>query len=483
MKNITIKLTKILQQKATIALIAVVSILSVGCEEFIEIDTPRDQIATDKLFSTDLTATAAMNGIYSEIERYSSTFNGELEQYLGMASDEVETYDFFQDIKDLQANNILAENSWITGLWNDPYRTISSANLIIENVKDNPKLSSEVRDQLHGEALFFRAFAHFHLVNIYGPVPYANTSNVHVLNEMPREPVETVYTKIIADLIEAKSLMLEDYSHAGNERVRANKSAAEAMLAKAYLYTEQWDKAEIEATAVITNPMYEIEPNLNDVFLANSKETILKLNNEDEQQTAYGQIFVMSTEGFAGSQPPGRLPFAGSYPLTEGLLNAFETGDLRLKDWVGIKTYNSVDYYFPYKYKKTTWSTTSMTGPNEEFTLFRLAEQYLIRAEARAQQDNIPGAQADLNKIRNRAGLLNTTANDKASLLDAIAHERRIELMLEGGNRWYDLKRTGKIDAVMGPLKTDWESTDAFFPIPPQEIIVNDNLTQNEGYY
>ena len=118
--------------------------------------------------------------------------------------------------------------------------------------------------------------------------------------------------------------------------------------------------------------------------------------------------------------------------------------------------------------------------------MFRLAEQYLIRAEARAQQNNISGAQADLNAIRTRAGLANVTATTQTGLVTAIYHERQIELFTEFGHRWFDLKRTGQLDAVMGiaaPQKGGtWASYKALIPIPASEISINPHLTQNPGY-
>lgn len=115
--------------------------------------------------------------------------------------------------------------------------------------------------------------------------------------------------------------------------------------------------------------------------------------------------------------------------------------------------------------------------------VLRLAEQYLIRAEARVRQNNISGGQSDLNAIRNRSGLPNTTANDQGSLLLAIEQERRVELFTEWGHRWFDLKRTERAEAVLSPFALkDWQSTDVLFPIPQTEREINSRLTQNEGY-
>lgn len=115
--------------------------------------------------------------------------------------------------------------------------------------------------------------------------------------------------------------------------------------------------------------------------------------------------------------------------------------------------------------------------------VLRLAEQYLIRAEARAQQNNLAGAAADLNAIRQRAGLEPLPDNlDKAAMLLAVEQERRIELFAEWGHRWFDLRRTGRSLAVLSPIKPDLTATDLWYPIPLSAINTNPFLTQNEGY-
>lgn len=112
-----------------------------------------------------------------------------------------------------------------------------------------------------------------------------------------------------------------------------------------------------------------------------------------------------------------------------------------------------------------------------------MEEQYLIRAEARAYQVNISGAQEDLNIIRNRAGLSDTSATTQQDLLSAILQERRLELFTEIGHRWFDLKRTGQAGTVLAPLKPAWQERNLLLPIPETELILNPNLQpQNPGY-
>jgi len=106
----------------------------------------------------------------------------------------------------------------------------------------------------------------------------------------------------------------------------------------------------------------------------------------------------------------------------------------------------------------------------------------LIRAEAEAWQNQLTAAATDLNTVRGRAGLMPTTATDQAGLLAAIAHERQVEFFTEWGQRWFDLKRTGAINATLGSLKPTWTADASLLPIPLNEIEADPNLTQNPGY-
>lgn len=141
----------------------------------------------------------------------------------------------------------------------------------------------------------------------------------------------------------------------------------------------------------------------------------------------------------------------------------------------------TIVHRYPAKYKSKSTSTVE-----ECVTPFRVGEQFLIRAEARANLDNINGAKSDLNSVRTRAGLGNTPANDKISLIDAVLKERRVELFSEYGHRWLDLKRLDVIDNVMmafAPAKgSTWLSYKKLLPIPNAEMENNPALDQNNGY-
>jgi hypothetical protein len=203
------------------------------------------------------------------------------------------------------------------------------------------------------------------------------------------------------------------------------------------------------------------------VFLKNSSETIL--------------AFYATLNGFPPQTLENEIRDASTlnYAMRDELISAFETDDTRATKWVGTITIENVVYKFPSKYK-------SRTNVNAEFQIcLRLAEQYLIRAEARMWQDKLIGnnsAQSDLNVIRNRAGLANTTASTTATLTSAIAQERRIELFVEWGDRWFELKRTNTATEVLAPIKSRWVPTATLYPIPEAAMLTNPNLTQNPGY-
>jgi len=271
-------------------------------------------------------------------------------------------------------------------------------------------------------------------------------------------------------LMDAKDLLSSNFDFVAGERIRPNKDAATALLARTYLYLEDWDLAEQEATEILTNDLYQLEPNLNDVFKATSMEAIWQLKPVDPPNYVAPQapLFVLTS-----APPLGNQVF-----LKEDFINRFGMGDNRLDQWVSSVSDTDNTYFFSYKYKNAFNPTF------EEYTVvFRLAEQYLIRAEARAHQNKLGEARSDLNRVRTRAGLANTSATGQNELLEAIAEERFKELFTEWGHRWFDIKRSGRADEVLGPIKPQWQSTNILFPIPQGEINNNANLLpQNPGY-
>lgn len=443
-----------------------------GCKKNIETAPPVDQVVSSEVFKDDKTAVAALNGLYSQMMLINLEItNGSLSVYPALSADELVNTSPNAN-NDVFANNAIpaTQNSQIfTGLWRYAYSHIYHANAILEGAEaSGAALTPALEQQLKGEARFARALCYFYLVNLFGDVPLLLTTDYTSNAVAPRSNETAIYGQVVKDLKEAQQLLTDAYPTAG--RVRPNKATATALLARVYLYMQNWADAEVQASILINIvSLYSLAANPDNVFLANSTETIWQLQPvQPFFNTAEGSAFVPSAS--ASSKP--------AFVLTAGLLNAFEPNDLRRSSWVGVKTVSSVAYYYPFKYKINSNSTVT-----EYNMVLRLAEQYLIRAEARAQQNNIAGAVEDINVIRQRAQLpLLSSSLSQTDCLLAIEKERRIELFAEWGHRWFDLKRTGRITTVLSAVKTSWQPSAALYPIPQSELDKNPFLTQNPGY-
>ncbi|HWK03275.1 MAG TPA: RagB/SusD family nutrient uptake outer membrane protein [Puia sp.] len=431
-------------------------------------------------YSSDSSAIGVMTGIYSSL--YDTYAGANLSVLAGLSADELSPY----DLSNIQFTgyylDALLQTGTGTEFWNIFYRYIAVADSAIAGLDSATGLTPAVKTQLLGEAKFVRAFCYFYLVNLYGDCPLVTGTDTAVNRQLSRSPKTQVWNQIKADATNAQSLLSPNYLdvtllNISGERIRPNKWAAAALLARTALYTGAYDSAEAAAGAVINNSAeYSLEASLNAVFLKNSHESIWQLpptspglNTEDARYF----IPLSSTSSYLSN-----LVYANS-PLVQ----AFETGDERKVYWIDSLTIGTSTYFYPYKYKIAAPNATVA----EYEMVFRLAEQYLIRAEARARQGNVNGAIADLNIIRDRAGLPNYTgAMDIASVVKAILHERQVELFTEWGHRWLDLKRTGDIDSVMTvltPVKGGvWNQNWAFYPLPLSALQSDPNLVQNPGY-
>ena len=451
-----------------IPLLLVHGVLLHSCKKFVEIAEPVDQLNSDAVFRDSSTATSAITGIYSEMLTNRNLFsNSAVTLYAGMSADELNYYtpglkdEFIQNQISL-ANHESIDNSF----WKPAYKYIYAANLAIEKISQSSALSGTLKNQLTGEAKLVRAFCYFHLVNLFGDVPLITASKYTENVSSPRAAVSAIYNQIIKDLQDAKDLLPATYTT--SERTRPNKWTAAALLSRCYLYTGNWHNAEAEATAIIDSEQYSLEPDLNKVFLSSSTEAIWQLMPVRPGFNTTEGLEILPASSFA----------TPTYLVTPGLLTVFETGDKRKAAWINSRVFNNDTLYYPFKYK------IPFNGPlNEYYLVFRLAEQFLIRAEAETNLHQISAAQADINIIRSRAGLSNTMAGDEQSLITAIEQERRVELFCEWGHRWYDLKRTGRSNALLAGLKGEgWQDTDTLWPIPQPEINLNPSLTQNPGY-
>ena len=444
-----------------------------SCKRFVEIAPPKTQLVSASLFTNDISATAAISGIYSQMmESLGGFANGNITLFTGLSSDELVNYSTDNDQIQFYQNSLTSSTGSTSLLWTQAYQFLNYVNSLLEGLSNTQGVSVPLKQQLIGEAKFIRAFCHFYLVNLFGNIPLVTSSDYRINSIASRTPKSQIYQQIVKDLTDAQNLMVSDYSFSNGERVRPNKWAATALLARVYLYEEDWVDAEALATAVINNiSNYSLVSNLDSVFLANNVEAIWQLKPVVPGiNTFEASMFILTTT------PPD------SRALSQNLLNAFEKGDNRKKAWIDSTTDAVNSYYYPFKYKVYVNPTVS-----EYYMVLRLAEQFLIRAEARSHQNKLSDAISDLNTIRTRAGLPDLSSSlSQAQVFSAVAQERRVELFAEWGHRWLDLKRTNTADAVMstvtpqkgGTWSTDWQ----LYPIPQSEILNDPNLIQNTGY-
>lgn len=465
LKNLSLKTAKGFSYKKCTML--TLCVLACSCENFVEVELPSSQLTSEAVFEDRVTANAAMAGLYAKM-RNSGVLSGNATGascYLGLYADE---FDYYQQnaVSNFYNNTLFAGDSGVSDIWNQSYNQIYAANAIIEGLNNSVTLPESEKSQLQGEALFVRALLHFTLMNLYGDIPYVPTTDYAQNTDVSRMPMATVHQRIVNDLLQAIELLREDYDSL--ERIRPNRSTAKALLARVYLYMGSYPEAANAASAVINNPLYTWENDLDKIFLKESTTTIWQfMPDAPGTNTAEGDLYI-----FAAGPPP-------VVGLRPDFVNAFETNDQRKTHWTTAVTDGTTTWYHASKYKQE-----SSTGSSVEYSiLFRLAEQYLIRAEARAYQGDLIGAKADLNKIRSTAGLSNTSAVTAEEMITDILNQRRFELFTEFGQRFFDLKRTGKLDEALSLSKFGWNSTDRLWPLPALELSANPNLNpQNQGY-
>ncbi|GAA3931352.1 RagB/SusD family nutrient uptake outer membrane protein [Chitinophaga oryziterrae] len=479
-KKISVKVYAIVKKVKFIGLTAILFFIHLQCKKLVEIPSPLTQPDSKIIYSSNSTAISVLTGIYTRLSGYGSgTGITSISMIAGLTADELKGYPtYYSMIPQAYANSLLSTNALY---WTEMYNYIYATNAAIEGLESSSGISDQVKHQLLGEAKFMRAFFHFYLVNLFGDIPIITSTNYKENIIMQRMPKAEVYKQIISDLKDAQNSLNENYvginvTSSSDERVRPNKFAATALLARTYLYIGDWKNAEDQSSRVINNvTLYDTIP-LASVFLKNSKEAIWQLqpinigwNTED------ARIFILLT-GVNDEQPVSVSKF---------LYDAFEMGDLRKSNWLGNNISNGTSYYYPFKYK----SAIQNAPVTEYLMVLRLAEQYLIRAEARANLGNVTGsnsAATDLNVIRTRAGLANTTAITASEMLASIMHERQVELFSEWGHRWFDLKRNGLIDAVMAEVTPQkggvWNNNWSLYPIPLATIQASSTLHQNPGY-
>ncbi|WPV69745.1 RagB/SusD family nutrient uptake outer membrane protein [Chitinophaga sp. LS1] len=459
-----------MKKNRSIYIIAAAALFAMSCNKLVDIPAhPIDQITEGTVFSDSADIMSAVAGVYSNFKANASggsigativTVNG------GQAADEL----IYAYSSTYVNNAYLADDGTASTLWNSAYTNIYQMNSCIAGISGTSAISDSLKRALVAEMKFDRAFYYFQMVNLFGGVPLVTVTDYNVTATQPRVTVDEVYKLIQADLAEARSLLKAKYPSTSGTKYRPNLYTAMALSAKVFLYRQQWDSAAQMVNQILASGLYAMASTPSTVFYQSSNEVIWNLPGS-----------IVSTSNFQTGEGytllPSSIYSAPAYQVNPILVNAFEANDLRKATWITQTTLYGTTYNYPTKYKNRTYDAAN----REAYVMFRLADMYLVLAEAQAHLGNTSDAITNLNIVRSRAGLAGYAGTDE-DLLTAIYHERQVEMAFEWGNRWYDLKRTGTIDAVLGAEKSSWKSTAALLPIPSTQIQANPNLIQNDGY-
>ena len=437
-----------------------------SCEQLIDVEIPSNQIGSEYVFQDLQTAEAAVAALYGMLWENSPLAGDQTGKLWGSYTDDL---DYFvasasTGLPDIYQNTLVDSNTQIATYWAKAYQTIYTANTILEGIRNTNALSSAEKNRIRGEILIARSLVFFYLQQIYGDIPFPQTTDYQMNQSLPKTPEEVVLSNIERDLTEAITLLPDEYRHA--ERIYLNRKAGQLLLAKIYMTQHQWTLAEPLLKEIVTSPLYQYQNDLTKVFIKTGKNILFQLkpkNSGDGTKEA-------GTYYFANAAPT-------AYALSTNLVSAFDYSDLRKQNWMTAVQVGQNTWYRASKYKNRTANTT------EYSVVFRLGEVYLLLAETSAQLDQPTVAVSYLNFSRLRAGLQPITVPiTTEQLLGEILLENRKEFFTEMGHRFIDLKRMNKLNTLK-PVKPNWNDFHKRWPLPQKELLLNPILNpQNTGY-
>lgn len=373
------------------------------------------------------------------------------------------------------------------------YRVIDRVNRVLEALPgaDSTKVGDEtLRLRLKGEALFLRALSHFELFRFYCgnydpaglAMPYMETPSV---DQQARIKMDIYFQKMNADVAAAKLLLPNNLTDIS----RATKLAASALQARIALYMRDWANAETYSTEYISGIPLATIGNFNGIWTdANTNEQAFRLVRTSSFGGRIGSLWRGTS---ASASSIGTVTWRPS----DKIWDAFDqVNDVRFASYFKNETTLAASgrgTRLIYKYAGTGYATPNENVANAK--VFRTGEMYLIRAEARAEQNKITGAnsaESDINALRAAriTGYANVVFVTKADAIDAVLLERFKELAYEG-HRFWDLKRRS---LPVQRLASDAPTTNAatlpagnyrfLLPIPDPEMKANTLMVQNPGY-
>lgn len=480
-----------------------------SCSDYLD-RTPLGEISTDGIV-TQKDLIALTNSAYQPLQ-WAKIYNmrmwttdiiaGNSVVGAGGGTDGIETV----DLSNFTASS---DNAAALDIWRGPNPGILRCNLVLQNAEKAEDISEEVRDRCIGEAYFLRAHYYFILVRFFGDVPLilepqGPSSDLH----QPRTAKEKVYEQIIADCNKAIELLPVKSAYSDEDRGRACKDAALAMLAKVYLtqgndYEKVVELCNQVAALGYDLSAYDYAMNF-DATVNNGPESLFEVQYSGDPQYGFWNDTNQSSWLSTYMGPRNSDMVAGGWGWnqpTQEFINSYEPGDKR-KDvtvfYEGCPKFDNPEaekqIYKPeysgtgYNVRKFVVSKSIADNLDKSplnFVVYRYADVLLMKAEALNELNRTGEAEDALNIVRHRAGLPDIKGQAQSQLKELILHERRIELAFEG-HRWFDLIRVDNGDYAIKFLhsigKTNATKDRLLFPIPQQERDANPNLTQNNGY-
>lgn len=445
-----------------LSFLLVAAIVFDGCQEVLE-PKPIDQLVNDVVLNEPKDIPAVEIGLYRafRVMRPSVILAGDL------TADNLVHNGTFAQYRELGVKQITTGNATANEMWGTVYGTIYIANFMLERIPEIGGVTNAVRTRSMATARFIRGMANFTGVTTFGGIPMVTTTNIEENRTIPR----TSEAEMLAFVEEDFKSALGQLGDKGPTPATLCDNIVRAALARFYLYTKNYALAEAYATDVINSEDYELEESFATVVNTDfTTEAIFEVGYtiaDDDDGTNLNNLFASRREIIPSNQEIVALASSESGDRFASI--KFNAANLKGNDngWEVAKYGTAVQ-------------------DNNNILVFGLPEMYLIRAEARAMQNNITGdnsAQNDINILRARAKAPEVGAVSQSLMTQIIEQERRYELAFEG-HRWYDLRRTGRLNQVMPAFNSNWKPAYELWPIPQREIQNNTALSgnQNPGY-
>ena len=440
-----------------------------ACDDYLDFSTPNNQIVSSEVFDNKTTTDAALLNIYAGV-RDNGLLTGNntgITYLLGLYTDELDLYSInFVGHREFYNHSVSSTNENILNLWNTSYNQIYKLNALIEGVEKSTLLENKYKQTVLAESYTMRGMLYMYLTQLFGEIPYITTTNYLQNKTTSKMSEKDIYQRIEQDYLTAEELFLK--SNNSSSLTRLNITSLKTLKAKHYILTKQWAKAKQNADEVLQTTGILLEKDINKEFLKESTSIIWSFSPHlATGNSLEADVFMLNI------LPPVFVSLKPTF------LNSFENGDLRKEVW--IKSWNNDNgiWYQPYKYKTLN---TSSTINVENSIILRLAEVYLIRAEANFNLYNFKEVENDLNIIRNRANLNMLSNLSQIELEQAILDEYKHEFFTEYAQRFFNLKRWNRLNDLQYSIP-NWKPFMEKLPLPEKEILLNPNLKpQNNGY-